>query len=59
MTKPYTRCLLHSRLLDALEDVMGTGDILLHHTKGASIYDVLRGGREVEIVKKYQKFAVE
>ena len=29
----FTRCLLHSRLLDALEDVMGTEDILLHHTK--------------------------
>ena len=25
----FSRCLLHSRLLDAVEDVMGTEDILL------------------------------
>ncbi|KAA0193829.1 hypothetical protein HAZT_HAZT011612 [Hyalella azteca] len=29
----FSRLLLHPRLLDACEDVMGTSNVLLHHTK--------------------------
>lgn len=29
----FTRAITNSKLLDALEDIMGTEDILLHHTK--------------------------
>ncbi|KAJ8673489.1 hypothetical protein QAD02_004751 [Eretmocerus hayati] len=29
----FTKLLLHERLLDAIEDIMGTSAILLHHTK--------------------------
>ena len=29
----FSRLIMNKKLLDALEDVMGTPDILLHHTK--------------------------
>ncbi|XP_066599818.1 probable alpha-ketoglutarate-dependent hypophosphite dioxygenase isoform X1 [Prorops nasuta] len=29
----FTKCITHPKLLDALEDIMDTSDILLHHTK--------------------------
>lgn len=32
----FTRLLLHEKLLDACEDIMGTPNILLHHTKAHS-----------------------
>ena len=30
---PFTKILQHDKMLDALEDIMGTSNIALHHTK--------------------------